>query len=97
MQDKQTLKAVIYTNIRDAKNYIEPIIKDVAEKHNSEIIRQYFEIGDSAKEDGPEFKKMIKYIRKKDNVKIVFFYNVPKRDIKAFVNRDIKTIVIWVA
>ena len=96
MKENNVLKAVIYTNIQDAKNYVEPVIEAVAEKHNSEIIREYFEIGESVKEEGPEFKKMINYIRKIDNVKIVYFYNVPGRDVKSFVNRDIQTVVIRV-
>ncbi len=97
MKEEKALKAVIYTNIQYAKNYVEPVIEAVAEKHNSEIIKAYFEIGDSVKEEGPEFKKMINYIRKKDNVKIVYFYNVPGRDVKSFINRDIKTVIIRVA
>ncbi len=87
--------AVLYTNLRFAKNFLEPVIIDVADKNNAEIIKAYFDSKPGPTVDNPEFKKMVKYI-KRNNIKIVFFYNMPKLNMNPLVNKDVQSIEIRV-
>ncbi len=87
--------AVFYTNLRFAKNFVEPVIIDAEGKYNAVIVKSYYDINPGPTVDNPEFKKMVKYI-KRNNIKIVFFYNTPKLNMNPIVNKDVQSIEIRV-
>ena len=87
--------AVLYTNLRFAKNFVKPVIIDAEDKHNAVIVKAYYDTNPGPTVDNPEFKKMVNYI-KRNNIKIVFFYNTPKLNMDSIVKKDIKSIEIRV-